>query len=375
MSAIAAPDAARVQRGFGHPELQVRGARDQRELPGAGDAEPDHADQGVRPALHHLDRARQPERLGGLSGQRAEHLAGGGDPWRPLLEQLPHVQRLDEAPRPAALARAVVPAQAHVVETRRPLARQVPGQEILVLADAVRAGEGLGLVPLQPQRLRDHPLGRHGPGPVAVERERRVAGGEHGLRLGTRAHVHPDHRRAERLAALVERDDRAAGRGVGDRLDRRRLHPGRVDRAARGGDEVRPPVSRVLLDAVAGLEARLVGDGVTAEAVACEIVNARAQALGAAVGGQEVGHAASPLVGTVLPPRLYPHGRADGGSEPYLTAPLAATRGHRRCRAGASAPPSAGPGAACARSAERVDYVLNFFVFAARMNRMSPRPC
>jgi len=74
---------------------------------------------------------------------------------------------------------------------------------VLVLAHLGGLGEELGSVLLEPERLRDHPLGAHRPGAVAVDAEGDVAGGEHLLGLLRGAHVHPQDAGHERVARVV----------------------------------------------------------------------------------------------------------------------------------------------------------------------------
>ena len=83
----------------------------------------------------------------------------------------------------------------------------------LVLAHVARALKQLALVLLEPQRLGHHPLGADGALAVAVHAQRLVAARRHLGRLRRAAHVHPQQRRAQRLACLVQRHHGAA-RGV-----------------------------------------------------------------------------------------------------------------------------------------------------------------
>ena len=140
-----------------------------------------------------------------------------------------------------------VPSHRDVVRGRAVPPGELEVDVILVLAHLRGAGEELGPVLLEPERLRDHPLGADGPGSVAVDAERDVAGGEHLLGLLRGAHVHPQDTRHERVARVVQRDH-GATRGVA--ADSRHVSGGDTgigEHLAHGRSHPDPPVVRILL--------------------------------------------------------------------------------------------------------------------------------
>ena len=291
---IGAPDTGRMEGCLGHAELKVRRAGDEAELARLRDAEADHADQGVRPTLDDLGAGREAERFGGSRCQVANHLAGCRHPRRPFCDEIAHAERLDHRGGPAPVPVGIVPAQARIVERGAALASELQCQEILVLADRGRPGVDVRLVPLDPQRFRDHPFSRNGTVAVAVEFQAGIAGRQHVAGFLRGANIHPHQGRTQRIAVRVKRHYRAAGRRIGHRLDRiarqvcrRKGRPCRLAQAI-------PPVGRVLLGPSTRRELCLVRFGMRSDAMARKVVDPHPEALGASVGCQHVTHTSSP---------------------------------------------------------------------------------
>ena len=231
--------------------------------------------------------------------QRTDQRAGRECLARPLVGQFGYAGSLDQAAGPAALLRAEVPAHGHVVQARDPPAGQPQVEVILVLAHRVGRIEGPQLMFLEPQRLRDHPFRRHRAAPVAVDAQRRIARRRDALRLLLRAHVHPDERRAQRLALRVEHHHGAAGRIERERRDRTRVDPCGLHALADRLAERDPPVLRLLLGPARLGKARLVRRRGERERRAREVEEARAQSLGAAIDTQHIAslHLSAPRPG------------------------------------------------------------------------------
>ena len=275
----------------GDAEMQVRGAGDQRHLARLGHAEPDHADEGIGAALHHRYAGLEAQMLGGRLAEGVDDVARPHDGRRPFLRQLGEAELGQQRRRQAALAALVVPAHRHVVERGDPAAGQAPVDVVLVFAHAGRALEQLRLVALHPQGFRDHPLGRDRPAAVAVDAQRGIAARRDVGGFGGGAHIHPDHRRAQRRAICVHRHHRAAGGVHAQRDDLIGGGAGCRDRAAHRFAEAAPPVLRVLLGPARLGELRLIGAGVRALGPALGIEQDRADALRPAVDAQEISHA------------------------------------------------------------------------------------
>ena len=93
---VGAPHARLVHGLAGNTEMKMRGAGNERHLVRFGDAEADHADEGVRSPLHDGNAGLQSEMVGRCDGQAADDGAGRQHFARPFL-----LQRL-EARAPSA---------------------------------------------------------------------------------------------------------------------------------------------------------------------------------------------------------------------------------------------------------------------------------
>ena len=212
----------------------MRRARDESERVGRrGGAEADEADEGVGAALRERRARAQPEVRRRLLREPAAPRAHRDAPPRPFGREIVETEPLEQRERPAfeggvgvergvARAHAVaVPPRRHVAPARHQLARALPLQPVLALADCRGASPRIGLALLQPEGLAQHPLGREGALAVAVHRQRRLALAtlQDLRRLRRRSAVHPQQRRPERLAVGVEGHDRARGGGDAERCD------------------------------------------------------------------------------------------------------------------------------------------------------------
>ena len=126
----------------------------------------------------------------------------------------------------------------------RPASGQSVDEPVGLVADRGRAGEGLRLVLLHPQRLRQAPL--RGDGPLTAQAERGVPRRVDLFGLLDRADVHPQYRRADDLVLAVEADDGARRRVHGDGADLRRVDARVGDGGAHRRDGLPPPFMRVL---------------------------------------------------------------------------------------------------------------------------------
>ena len=242
---VRAPYPPAVELALGHPEVEVRGAGDERELTGSNGPEADHRDESVGAALRHRNAGVEAQVRRGRLRQRRHRVAHLHDVLRPLLRELRHAELREQGRRGFAVDE--VPSHGDVVRGRAVPPGELEVDVILVLAHLRGAGEELGPVLLEPERLRDHPLGADGPGSVAVDAERDVAGGEHLLGLLRGAHVHPQDTRHERVARVVQRDH-GATRGVA--ADSRHVSGGDAgvrEHLANGRSHPDPPVVRILL--------------------------------------------------------------------------------------------------------------------------------
>ena len=198
---VGPPDPRPVERSLGHAQVQVRGPGDERELTGADGSEPDHRDERVGAALRHGDARRETEVLRRGTRQRRHGVSHLYHVLRPLLRELRHAQLVQQ--RRGRLSVDEVPSHGDVVGGCAVPPGELEVDVVLVLAHFGGLGEELGSVLLEPERLRDHPLGAHRSGAVAVDAEGDVAGGEHLLGLLRGAHVHPQDAGHERVARVV----------------------------------------------------------------------------------------------------------------------------------------------------------------------------
>ena len=139
---------------------------------------------------------RQAEVLGRGPAEPAVAPAQRDDPRRPLLEEVLEPDRAQQPERPAAVGPRVVPFDRDVVQRERPVAGQAMHHPVGALDDPCGRSIELGLVPLEPERLGQHPLGRDPAGDVPQDR---VAGGADVVGLAEGALVHPEQCRAEGL--------------------------------------------------------------------------------------------------------------------------------------------------------------------------------
>ncbi len=176
--------------------------------------------------------------------------------------------------------------------------------------------EGCRLVALQPQRLGDHPFGRHRPLPRAIDRQCCIARRKHGVGLGICAHVHPHQCRAQGTALRVKGDHGATGGGKTHRLNLTCVNSGLGDGPPGGSHQRLPPIFGVLFGPGAGGKAGFIRHGFLPKASAVQIINPRPQAFGAAICGQVIGHH-SPLFQRPFQARLR---HASSALAPYITA-------------------------------------------------------
>ena len=87
---------------------------------------------------------------------------------------------------------------------------------------------------LQPHRLGYHPFRAHRSSPVAIHSQRVVPGGRRLDGFLSRAHIHPDDGRHQRVPSSVEGDDRAARRVDTHPDDIFRVRARRIERPAHG---------------------------------------------------------------------------------------------------------------------------------------------
>src|SRR5690606_40918218 len=103
--------------------------------------------------LNDLHRWREPEFRSGRCSQRADNRTRRNNAARPLFRQLGKVERRQQVGWPAAIAIAIMPSQADIVERRHPLAGKAQGDIILVFADRLGLRENLWLIALAPETL------------------------------------------------------------------------------------------------------------------------------------------------------------------------------------------------------------------------------
>ena len=158
-------------------EVQVRRARDERELPGPDHTQSDHGDERVRAALRDGQADGQAEVRGGGGGEPvADARAGRERRRRPLAGEVREIQLLEQRRRFGAVHE--VPPHGDVVRARAVHARELQVEVVLVLADLRRRREERRLFLFQPQSLGDHPLRGDGAGAAAAHAQRGVARGQ-----------------------------------------------------------------------------------------------------------------------------------------------------------------------------------------------------
>ena len=188
-------------------------------LAGARHSGGERCDRRIDAARDHRYAGREPKPFGGRIRQRADDVAGRDQPRRHHRRRDP--ERVEHFGRPRAAPDVIDAAD---VARRRMIDGDLAGQRVdderVGRQEVARAREDIRPVVAQPQHLR-----------VAVVAVDAVAGdfGEardvdrlaHPVHLSTRAAIHPDQARMQRLDSLVDRNARAAVKPAdADRLQR-----------------------------------------------------------------------------------------------------------------------------------------------------------
>ena len=274
---------------------QTDGARPRRRT------QPHQPDVGVGAALRHRQTGGEPEvrrRLGRHAADEAAHRDALG---RPLVRKVVQIDCRQQRGRPAAkrhLARrgrrrrrraVAMPARRDVAAAGDEAAGHAEVEVVLALANRRGARPDLGLVLLEPERLRQHPLCAQRARAVAVDRQRRVAAALledlRALRAGAR--VHPQQARPQRRAVGAERHHRARRRvqAEGRNFVGRAIRGG--NRLANGGAHPFPPVVGRLLGPARLRVRRRVRNRLCRKRTAVLVEYGGTRALGADVDGDD----------------------------------------------------------------------------------------
>ena len=236
-----------MQRGRALACDDVGGSGDDRGLARLDDAEADLAGPRVGAALGDGRPRQEAELLGDRGEEPADRGAQVDDSVGDLVEDVPAPDVLVELDGPSALVAVVVHAQRGGVDVDGPLARELVGEPVGGVDEAVGALVAVGLVRAQPGGFEGVPFGGRGHRAAAV-----VIAGPVLDRLGARAllcgaHVHPHDGVAELVAVLVDGDHGHGRRVVGDAGDVARGDAGLVHDALDRGHQGVPPVLGALL--------------------------------------------------------------------------------------------------------------------------------
>ena len=143
--------------------------------------------------------------------QPANRLAKSKNVRRPFLRQFWHGQRGEKINRKPALIGAIMPADGGIVDAGDQLPCHLIIQIILIFANNGRLFPDFGLVAVDPQALREHPLRRDGALSTIVHLQGRLARGKNGVGFGIGSHIHPYDGVAQRTHLRIQRDHRTAG--------------------------------------------------------------------------------------------------------------------------------------------------------------------
>ena len=229
---------------------------------------------------------RRPSSAAAVADKSGLALAQRRDALRPLARQVVEADLTQQSGAPAAVGTGVIPLHGDVIEGKRPFAGQPVHEPVGAFDDAAGPAVDLRLVPLQPERLGQHPFRRQDAGDPA---QHRVFCGADVGGLAVGALVHPQQRAAQRRAVEVAGDDGAGGAVEADAGHVIGSGGGAGQRFGHGGAGGGPPLIGVLFGPGRLRMERLQRGDAEAATGAGRVEQGGADALGADVEAEEQG--------------------------------------------------------------------------------------